>query len=568
MRTPVGLLVGRPAGLAPVAVALAVALTVALAVALAVGLAPAPARAQAQAPVLARPHSLQDAMHQAELLLRQGQTGPATELLERLRAEAPDDARLVVLLGRAYERGGASDRAIALYEEALAGFARDDLGLWIELSRARQLAGQGAEAVEALLRCTRAHPAWGPDLVDRFELLVSDSTAGPAALRALEQAAGADDVPLAWLEILGNVYATTGQSERSLELLMRLERRQPGDGRLVLNLAKTLARSDRPQLALAAYDSLFTLPAPPDALEEGWFEKAGVLADLGRTPEAIEAYRTIEERFPRGTLAPRAALTRANLTLTTGDLAAARVIFAELLERADAQPRRADLGQVRDETRLGLAECALRQGDFAAAREVYADLAQAATRAELRERAAFEQAELLFYEGRLPEAEAGYYALTDAFRQGDCVNDALARILLLGEHSSAGDALKAYAAIAYRERIGEPDSALTLCRATLAAYPDLPLRAELRAVETRLLGRAQRWAEADSALAQLLAQDPRQRAAARALLTLAEAGWPVPDRREVSRAYLERLVLEYPDAPEARRARGLLAQQRRADEHS
>jgi tetratricopeptide (TPR) repeat protein len=526
------------------------------------------ASARAQAPVQARPHSVQDAMHQAELLLRQGQTGPATELLERLRAERPDDVRLVVLLGRAYERGGESDRAIALYEEAVGSFGRDDLGLWIELSRARQVAGQGAEAVEALLRCTRAHPGWGPDLVDRFELLVSDSTAGASALRALEQSAGAADAPLAWLEILGNVYATTGQTERSLELLMRLERRQPSDGQLVLNLAKTLARSDRPQLALAAYDSLFTLPAPADALEEGWFEKGKLLAELGRTTEAIEAYRTVEERFPRGALAPRAALTRANLMLTAGDLAAARALFEELLARADAEPRRADLGLLRDEVRLGLAECALRLGDFAAARAVYTDLAQAAARSELRERAMFEQAELLFYEGRLGEAETAYYALTDAYRQGDCVNDALARILLLGEHASAGDALKAYAAIAYRERIGEPDSALALCRTTLAAFPDLPLRAELRAVETRLLARALRWAEADSALAQLLAQDPRQRAAARALLELAEAGWPLPERREVSRAYLEQLVLEYPDSPEARRARGLLEQLRHADEHS
>jgi TolA-binding protein len=53
-----------------------------------------------------------------------------------------------------------------------------------------------------------------------------------------------------------------------------------------------------------------------------------------------------------------------------------------------------------------------------------------------------------------------------------------------------------------------------------------------------------------------------------ALLLLAETGLAREARHDAARAYLEQLVLQYPDSSEARRARAILAELRKSDAHS
>jgi hypothetical protein len=138
-------------------------------------------------------------------------------------------------------------------------------------------------------------------------------------------------------------------------------------------------------------------------------------------------------------------------------------------------------------------------------------------------------------------------------------------VLLLGEHGSAGQALTDYARIVYQARIGARAEALALCRASLAGWPDAPLAPELRLEEIRLLAAGKDWAAADSALAGLIAGYPRARATGKAMLVLGEMGLDDPARTVLARDYLEQLVLTRPDSYEARRARGLLAELRKAD---
>ncbi|MBM3316317.1 MAG: tetratricopeptide repeat protein [Candidatus Eisenbacteria bacterium] len=524
--------------------------------------------ARPKAPVEIRAPGQAETIRRAELLLRQRQADQAVQLLEPLHAERPDDMRLILALSRAYQEAGATPRAIELLRGALAGPARRDPGLWIELSRLHEREGAGEAAARVLLDALREHPGWSSDLRDRFEVLAADSVAGRAVLRELAEAARKADAPLAWIEILGHVQAAHGQPAQALESLMRVARRRPEEGRLVLDLAQTLARSDRPDLAVAAFDSVLALDPRAGIVEQSWFEKGWLLESLGRPGDAAAAYLVVEERFPRGSLAPRAALRRAAMLLAAGETTAARSLLEALLARAEAAGRRSDMRVMGDEIRLALADCALRQREFAAARETLEPLIRTAARAEIREQAAFELAETLLFEGRLSDAEQAYYALADEFPSGQWVNDALARVLLLGEHGSAGAALSAYAGVLYQQRIGDREGALALCREAIGEGAELPLHAELRLEEVRLLAGEKRWAEADSALALLLARHPSSRAAARALLFLGKASLAEPARAGLAREYLERLVLGHPASYEARRARSLLADLRRGDVHS
>lgn len=526
---------------------------------------PAPERPGVVAP--ARGASYGEIVRRAELLLRQQQAEAAIGLLEPLRGEHPRDMRLIFTLARAYQAAGRARQGIDLLREAVTDAAGQDIGLWIELSRALEGDGEPEEAVRALLAGLRAHPEWSSEMVDRLELMAGDSLSGPSVLRTLSEAAASPEAPLAWAEVLGHLHAARGESEQALRHLMRVERGKRSDGRIVLRLAKTLARSDRPELAVAAYDSVLALRPADGTAEECLFEKAELLERWGRTAEAASALLALEERFPRGVLAPRAALKRAGLLLATGDPAGARALYEDLLARSERETRR-DLRVMRDEIRLALAECALHQGEFAAAGETLADLAREAARAEIREQATFERAEALFYQGQAAEAEAAYYEVVDQFPSGRWVNDALARVLLLGEHGAEPAALAAYSQVAYQRRIGARDRALELCREGLAQWAAAPLGAALGLEEVRLLAQASLWTEADQALARLLVLHPRARWTAQALLLLGETGLAIPERAALARGYLERLVLDQPDVHEARLARGLLAEARKSDVHS
>lgn len=503
--------------------------------------------------------ALRNALSQAHLLLRQGEPDAALEILETLHREHPRETRVTIALGRAYEQVDRSAEAIVLYRAAVREYARNDLTLWLELSRAYQQADQGRAAMRTLLDAVRDRPAWGRTLTDRFELLASDSTLGPAALAQLQEAVADSGGPVVWREILGHVYAATGEPQQALTLLMQVEREEASPGRRVMALAKTLQRGARPAPALAAYDSVLALDPPGGTREECWYEKGRLLASLGRHAEAADAYRVVAARFPRGALAPRATLARAELLREQlGQPAEAEAVYRELIARAEAAPRRKDLRLMRDEAQLGLATVALRRGDLDAAGERFAELAEHAAREEIREQAAFEVGELHFYRGDFPAAEAAFYALTDAHRSGGWVNDALERILLIGEHGAASAALRHYAASAYERRMGAFDSALAKCRAGLAAAGEEPVQAPLRFQEVQLLVALERWAEADSSLFALRAAQPAARETPEALLYAAERALDLPARRAQTRDYLETLVLDYPESFAARRARQLL----------
>jgi tetratricopeptide (TPR) repeat protein len=511
---------------------------------------------------------LEQSLSAARRLLRQGHDEQGIQKLEELRDAHPGDLRVVLALGAAYNSVGEYLKAAELYRAEIERSSGRNADLWVQLADSQRRAGQGREAIETLFEALRRKSAWARRLADQFELAVTDSITGSEALTAMRSKAHESGAPRAWREALGQAYVVRGDFGEAISLLTALEREKQATGEVLFKLATSLARRGEPGAALAAFDSVLALTSNAGTAEETWFEKAEILAGLERPAEAAAAYGEMIHRFPRGNLAMRGRLRRGALLMgPLGDLGGARAAFQEVLDQTGGPRRGGPLSAIRGEALLGLGECALRSEDFALADTTYAQVEQEAVRTVTKEQAAYERAEILFYQGQFPEAEEAYYQLTDHYRNGQWVNDALDRALLLGEFAlSSGPALTTYARVAYKRRLGAVAEGLALCRTALGDTTETALRAHLRLQEIQLCGELLQWAAADSALALLLAEDAGSRIVPIALFWMATAAEACPQRRHLAAQFYEDVILCCSDSLEARRARVRLRDLRAEEE--
>jgi len=506
----------------------------------------------------------QAALRQAEEWMRLRLPARAIPLLEPLHQERPTDATIGLLLAEAYAGAGRYGDAVTIYRAEAERRGAEDPSLWMRLAHTLQLAGEGRQAVEALLECSRRQPEATPHLLDAFQLLASDSLTGKEARETLEAAAREPNSPIAWSEIVAQAEALAGDGAKALALTLRLERRESSGGLRLLQLAEALVRGNQPELALAAYDSVLSVPTRLHRGEEALLEKGRLLESLHRPRAAADAYAEGERRFPDGALALRGTLRRAHLLLgELGDPAGGRDAFARVAARVGRSPRQEQRG-LRDEARLGLAECDLYTGELTRADSAYAELAETASSGTAREAAAYQRAELLFYQGRFAEAEEAYYQVTDKYPDGTWTNDALQRALLLGENAVAPQALEPLAHALYQLRIGRAQEALAACDQGLAQSDSTSAGAELWRVKITLQAERGAWAEADASLARLCATHPTSRAVPATLLALAERAAADAALSAKALGYYERIVLEHPRSFEARRARAWFEARRAA----
>ena len=511
-------------------------------------------------------------LRNAQALVRQGHFDQGIAMLEELNRVHPHDQRIITTLGAAHEASGAYLRAAALYQAELQGTASRSADIWIRLANAYRRGGRGPDAAATLLEAVRQRPSWARSLYDQFELLATDSLFGTSALDTLESLGADPQAPSAWRATLAHVYVVMGRYEDGLALLMRGDREERTAGRASFELARTLARRGESLPALAAFDSVLTLSPPAGIAEESLFERAKILQVLGQPLAAVAAYQEQIERYPRGSLAMRGRLNAAALQMSAlGDLGGAREAYIGILNLTGSQRERQSKAnrKIHSEALLALGECALRAGDFDEADSTLARIGRTEAHQEIREQAAFERAEILFYQGRFPDAEDAYYRLTDHYPTGPWVNDALGRALLMGEFAqTSGAALSQFARVRYRERIGDRAGALELCAAALGDSAAAPMRAHFRFAEIRINTELAHFALVDSAVTLMLADDADSPLTPQALYLAAEVAEQIPERIERSAEYYETIVLRYPNSIEARRARNRLRALRDAREAS
>jgi len=191
------------------------------------------------------------------------------------------------------------------------------------------------------------------------------------------------------------------------------------------------------------------------------------------------------------------------------------------------------------------------------AAEAYRALADSSAEESARMEALYQTGEMLFYQGKMQEAEQVWYQLADLNPKSLWVNDALERILLIGENGGGGGSvpLAAFAQAEYQRRLGRIEDALKLVDEALRAHPDSPVVDDLWWERTVLLLDLGRLAEAKAAADTLAARFPEGRRAPNAWLRVAdELARTEAGESEAQALYMELLLL-FPESLEVEQAR-------------
>src|SRR5690606_12273668 len=148
--------------------------------------------------------------------------------------------------------------------------------------------------------------------------------------------------------------------------------------------------------------------------------------------ETLAAYDAVVSADPQNELADRALYDKAQLLQNElHRYADAHAVYETLLDRVTPIRTAEDLTTA-NEVHVEMANCDLQLGRLDEAAELFSRMAEQATDPAVRVEAVFLVAEMLFYQGRMQEAETKYYELVDAYPTASWVNDALDRILQIG----------------------------------------------------------------------------------------------------------------------------------------
>ncbi len=507
------------------------------------------------------PDPVDTLLRDARLALREGRTIEIIPRLEEMLQDHPGDMRIIFVLGPAYLRVSNFEEAAVLYQGEIDRSGGRSIELWIRLADVYRMSRSADELINTLLTGLKQTPGWLPRFSDMVEIAVKDPAMKETAFNLLKQRADEPDAPLVWREVLAHACLVTGDFTEAIRTEMTIVRERRSSGNSLLRQAKVLSSRGFREAALAAFDSVLVVSTVKSIREAALHEKAIALEALGRFNQAIEAYQRQVELFPGGKLALRADFNRANLMKNTqGNLTDSREIFDSILtqteERGGRRPLNDEEQIFREEAMLALGECALYLQAFEEAESTFVSIERESRQDKSREHAAYERAETLFYQGRFADAEESFYLLTDHYPNGEWVNDALERVLLLGEYiSQAPKTLNDYARVQLLRRIGAPDSAIVVCETALADTIRSVMGDYLAVELIQLSGKAGNWTRADEMLDWLLEYFPASRLAPGMLLWMAEEAENDPARSELAAELYEETITRYPSSLAARGAR-------------
>lgn len=190
----------------------------------------------------------------ATLLEVREDRGAAEELLRRGLTSDPDNARLGVLLGEFYMRGGERDRALDAYESVLRR-APTNVAALTGKGVVLQIMGRREEAVRAYVQAVQSQANYAPALNNLAMLWADDEKTRQNALSLAMAAFTASSGDPAVVDTLGYALVRNGRFEEALRILDRANELAGGNGSILYHRALALDGLDRRQDAIAALEA-------------------------------------------------------------------------------------------------------------------------------------------------------------------------------------------------------------------------------------------------------------------------------------------------------------------------
>ncbi len=494
---------------------------------------------------------------EARGLLRIGRKDEGLQKLRELRTAYPTDTRVLLYLGKQLFENGQTEEAIGLYRSNL-DTVQEAGPILIDLERIYRESKRWPEAVETCLEYQNRLGDRGGWVENELESLIRSDRLGEETIRAIEKGAERhpDDPGLSRLFVLALFY--NGESTKALERAAALDQKQGGRGDALLAYAGLALDKAAFADARQAYELALKLDLPSATRQDVLYRRAQILRKERKLEESLLAYDELLATKPRAELARTARLEKAQIL--AGELNrrdAALVAYRELLASV-TPPRGKEEMAISEQTRLAMADCELLLEHPADAESLYASLADSARSPEVRVAALFQQAEMSFYQGHLKEAEKLYYRLTDEYPTDAWVNDALERILQIGENAAGGSGLTAIAQAAYQRRLGRQDRALVLLDEALTGAAKSPVADDLMLSRVRTLLDLGRTGEAQASAESLAVAFVDSPLAPRALYETARQWAARPEGQAAASALYEKILLQFPNCLEAPDARAAL----------
>jgi len=487
--------------------------------------------------------------------------------------EVPEDPEVLLLLGEAVARQGRASEALKVWERAIvAGGGRIQiLERASHLMREAGMVDRAAETLLAARRLVATEAMYALDLASLYleqgkvdaaidELLLWLRTYpqqvhvvegelrrmlwDPERVDSVRSALGAraarPDHAVGLVPLVLALWVEMGWCGEALEMVERALDRQEVTRISLVDLGDACQAKGDTQAALGAYRLAVRRPAAEREL--GLLRLGHLLISLGRGAEAAATFEEFLDAYGGG---PRDAEARQAL---------ARVLLrlgrpGDALQHARTLVERTPGTRAAMEARFLAAECLIGLGRLEdAAREL--DEVDPEALEPDQEEILFQRGEVLFLAGRFEDALTGYRGVVERFPEGSLVNDAISRMLLIGENRVGGeDALRLYAAALYLERLERWPEAWAVIDSLVETFPDGPLADDALLARAEIALRSDQPGPALETLDRLLGEHPESRHAPRAVLMKGDIRLEHLDDPAVARQDYEMLLMDYPESP-------------------
>ncbi|MCB9462253.1 MAG: tetratricopeptide repeat protein [Candidatus Eisenbacteria bacterium] len=494
----------------------------------------------------------------AKRMLRSGQSSAALEKLRTLLDANPTDVRLLRLYSAQLRTEERLEEAIPYYQKAVK--SSEDAGpILQELEGIYRELRKDEEAFDACLEYQARFGERGRWVQRELESLILTGRLGDTAVEKIDEALKDRDAesPLHRLRLSALYFA--GRKEEALQAVQKLDKDRKAGGAELYAYSTLLEERGDLDDSLGALQAALLANPNPALGQEMLYKQAQLLRRLRRVDDALVVFDQIVSANPQGALTRNILLEKAQiLDVELHRKEDALTTYRELLSRV--QPiKTADDAQLVNRIQLAMADCELLLGRPERAGELYQQMSENATDPGVRVESLFQVAEMLFYQGKATEAEETYYKIIDEYKTSTWTNDALDRILIIGENNDFGGVpLSALAQTMYYARLGQVDRALRIATDAIEGFPESEARDNLLYEKTALQLRLGNPIEARSTADQLAEQYPESAFAPRGLKIVADYYRELTGSEETAKAIYTDILLRFPKSIEIPEVRGHL----------
>ncbi len=408
----------------------------------------------------------------SKLLVRDGKTEAGLSLLEELNKKYPGDVRVLQVYSQLLRREGRLEEAVPLYRRAMENSPEPGV-LFQELEGIHRELRQDVEALELCLEYQERFGERGRWVSREIESLILTGRLGDTAVEKIEKALKSREKNSSLYRLRLSALYFAGRSDDALEAARKLDQDRKAQGAEVMAYAALLESKGELADVLPALDVALEMQPEVGLRLELLNRKAQTLRRLRNIDQALAVYDQIVAESPDGALSRKVLEDKAQiLDKELKRKSEALEVYSELLTRV-TPVKTAEDAKTANRLQLAMADCHLLLERPEKAGEIYQQMADDATDPGVRVEALFQVGEMLFYQGRSDEAEETYYRIVDEYRTSKWTNNALDRILVIGENGDYdGVPLSALAQSSYYRKLGKLERALALVSEAQDGFPD------------------------------------------------------------------------------------------------